>query len=152
MRVDFYVQQGAGAEGLARLACRLLEKAWIAGQTACVYDPHADSLETLDRLLWTFSDGSFVPHERLVSGTAAVQAPPEAPIVLTLARPPADLPRALLLNRASTVPEFATEFERVIELVDDEPARREAGRARFRAYRQLGCEPQTHTLPSPLAD
>jgi DNA polymerase IIIc chi subunit len=44
------------------------------------------------------------------------------------------------------VPDFAMQFERVIELVDDEPTRRQRARDRFRAWRRLGVEPHTHNL------
>ena len=50
---------------------------------------------------------------------------------------------------AAEPPPAAASVERIAEIIDAEPARREAGRARFRAYRQLGCEPVTHTLRGP---
>jgi DNA polymerase-3 subunit chi len=141
-QVDFYVLQGAGADGLPLLACRLVDKAWAAGQPVCIYDPDAGSLESLDTRLWTFSDGSFIPHERVEDAAAGC----EAPVALVAARPPDILPRRILINLGAGVPDFATEFERVIELVDEEPQRRERGRERFRAWRRLGVEPRTHNL------
>lgn len=144
-RVDFYVQSGAGPDGLARLACRLVEKAYLAGHKVCIYDPDARALETLDTLLWTYSDGSFLPHERLEDPAQAC----EAPIVLLRSAPGPALPRGVLINRDTVVPPFASEFERVIELVDDEPTRRERARERFRAWKALGTEPGTHNLGGP---
>jgi DNA polymerase-3 subunit chi len=141
-QVDFYVLQGATEDGLPLLACRLVDKAYGAGQPVCVYDPDAGALESLDARLWTFADGSFIPHER-VDGTAADC---EAPVALVAERPPAALPRRILINLAAGIPDFAAEFERVIELVDEEPLRRERGRERFRAWRRQGVEPRTHNV------
>lgn len=142
MRVDFYVL--AGSEPAARLtiACRLAEKAYLAGQRALVWHTEREELSRFDELLWTFADTSFVPHEWLGAGR-------DAPVLLSAGQSPAAAP-GVLINLAALPepPPCASDAERIVEIIDAEPARREAGRARFRAYRRLGCEPATHTVQS----
>src|ERR1700754_1577590 len=65
LRVDFYVLQEASSAGRLKLACRLAEKAYLAAQVALVWHTDPRELKEFDELLWTFMDGSFVPHEML---------------------------------------------------------------------------------------
>jgi len=44
------------------------------------------------------------------------------------------------------VPPAAQAATRVIEIIDADPARRQAGRERFKQYRALGIEPATHNI------
>jgi DNA polymerase-3 subunit chi len=50
------------------------------------------------------------------------------------------------VNIASTVPIGFETFNRVAEFVDADPARRDAGRRRFVAYRDRGFPPETHKV------
>src|SRR6185437_12432074 len=83
LRVDFYVLEGTGTAARLKVACRLAEKAYLASQRALIWHTERAELEMLDELLWTFADGSFVPHEWLTSNAAA-----EAPVLLSAASPP----------------------------------------------------------------
>ncbi len=122
------------------LACRIAEKAHRAGQTVLLWDEDAAELAALDELLWTFADRSFVPHERVAPGSDS-----EAPVLLT-AGPAPQRAIEVLINLSSGIPEAAAHAARVIEIVDSDPARRAAGRARFKAYRERGIEPASHQL------
>ncbi len=143
MRADFYVLEQPAPEARLRLACRVAEKAYLAGQSVVVWHGDRAELERFDALLWTFADTSFVPHEWL--GEAA-----EAPVRLSAGEAPAGAVGVLInLETAPEPPPWAGQAERIAEIIDGEPARREAGRARFRAYRELGYELQTHNLGAP---
>lgn len=139
-RVEFYVL--ASAEPAARLhfACRLAEKVYHLGQAVHI---HADDLAAateLDGLLWTFRQGSFVPHEVTRPGSA-----PDSPV--TVGFGPGEPRQAeLLINLAADVPAFMERFPRVAEIVDASDAGRQLGRQRFRIYRERGREPATHTI------
>ena len=65
MRVDFYVLSEASAAARLKVACRIAEKAYLAAQSVLLWHSDRAELETLDELLWTFADTSFVPHEWL---------------------------------------------------------------------------------------
>ncbi len=139
-RVDFYViEEGAPAARL-KVACRLAEKAYLASQRALIWHTDRSELETLDELLWTFADGSFVPHDWLTSNAAA-----EAPVLLSAGSPPLEA-FDFVVNLAADAPPFLHLTLRIAEIIDGDEGRRRAGRARFKAYRELGIEPATHTL------
>ena len=140
LRVDFYVIEGTGNAARLRVACRLAEKAYLASQRALIWHTDRAELEMLDELLWTFADGSFVPHDWLTPNAAA-----EAPVLLSAASPPVE-PFDFVVNLAAERPPFLQLTRRVAEIVDGDEERRRAGRARFKAYRELGAEPVTHTL------
>mgnify|MGYP002790281654 CR=1 FL=1 len=54
--------------------------------------------------------------------------------------------RCVLVNLSTELPREPGRFERIIEVIDGEERRRQQGRERFRAYRDLGIEPETHSL------
>ena len=139
-RVDFYVSDEAGADVRLRLACRVAEKACLASQKIVVWLDDADALRRFDELLWTFGDGSFVPHEIVTRPGAC-----EAPVALTTGALP-DGHADVLINLAGAVPPFVGNFARVAEFLDARPEVRAAGRERFKAYRAQSIEPQTHNL------
>ena len=123
-----------------RTACRVVEKAYLAGQTVLVWHTEAQELREFDEMLWTFGDGSFVPHEAL--GADGFEA---APVLLSAGMPPPG-PVDVLVNLAADVPACAATARRVAEFIDGDPNRRQAGRARFRVYKERGLQPVTHTL------
>jgi DNA polymerase-3 subunit chi len=138
LRVDFYVMEGAAATARLKVACRLAEKAYLASQRALIWHTERAELETLDELLWTFADGSFVPHDWLTSNG-------EAPVLLSAGATPAAT-FDIVINLAAEPPPFLHLTRRIAEVIDGDEGRRRAGRVRFKAYRELGVEPLTHTL------
>ncbi|HEX5460705.1 MAG TPA: DNA polymerase III subunit chi [Steroidobacteraceae bacterium] len=140
LRVDFYVLEGASASARLRVACRLAEKAYLASQRTLIWHTERGELEALDGLLWTFADGSFVPHDWLTSNAAG-----EAPVLLSAGSPPAE-DVDFVVNLAADPPPFLHLTRRIAEIIDGDEGRRRAGRARFKAYRELGIEPGTHPL------
>lgn len=138
VRVDFYVLSQASAAARLNVACRIAEKAYLASQSVLIWHTDRSELEALDERLWTFSDGSFVPHEWLGGWPA--------PVRLSLEPPPEPVEVLINLAHSSEPPPFFERVTRIAEIIDGEPARREAGRARFKAYRQMGLSPATHEL------
>jgi DNA polymerase-3 subunit chi len=138
-RVDFYLSEEAGESARLRLACRVTEKAYLARQRVVVYSDDPALLPRFDELLWTFGDGSFVPHDTVTQEGA----PADAPVVLTTGPLPAEH-ADVLINLASAVPPFFEKFARVAEFLDGRPEVRSSGRERFKAYRGKAIEPQTH--------
>lgn len=143
MRVDFYVLAEASAAARLKVACRIAEKAYEASQSVLVWHTDRAELEAMDKMLWTFADTSFVPHEWLGDGGLAGA---EAPVLLGTAPPGAPVEVLINLSLAAEPPSFLAQVARVAEVIDGEPARRDAGRARFKAYRQMGLSPETHNL------
>ena len=140
-RVDFYVTSDAGEPARLRLACRIAEKAYLAKQKVLVLCDDAEVLRRFDELLWTFGDGSFVPHDTVT----AAGSPCDTPVALTTGALPADH-TDVLVNLGNAVPASFEKFARVAEFLDARPEVRAAGRDRFKIYRGKSIEPQTHSV------
>ena len=130
-RIDFYVVQGARDDRLG-VVCRLAQKAYDAGRQAHLHVADAAQAERLDALLWTFRQGSFIPHA--VAGSPEADA---APLVIDHAGEPS-APYQLLFNVADDVPPFFSRFERVIEVIGSDAREIRDGRERYRFYRDRG--------------
>ena len=139
-KVDFYLLGAPDPRARLTTACRLAEKAHDQGLRVAVRTSSPTETAELDELMWTFSDRSFVPHEVAGSG-----APGGAPVLLTTDVDPQG-PADVLVNLADDVPPWYARYARVAELVGGGDASRQAGRERFRFYREQGLEPESHTL------
>lgn len=140
MRVDFYILEDTDSERAA-LSCRIAEKAYKGGLRVFILAPDRAQATRIDELLWTFRDGSFVPHALLDAGIASEDSP--VLIGTTDQSPP---PADVLINLTDTVPECFRQFERVVEIVAASEDSRRLGRERFRRYRELGLDPQSHRI------
>jgi DNA polymerase-3 subunit chi len=141
LRVDFYILEESSATARLKLACRLAEKAYLAAQTALVWHTDTEELKAFDELLWTFMDGSFVPHEMLTAKASS----DDSPVLLSAGMaPPADFD--VIINLAPDIPGCLSKTRRIAEIIDGDDARRRAGRARFKAYRDLGIQPASHNI------
>jgi DNA polymerase-3 subunit chi len=141
LRVDFYILDESSAAARLKLACRLTEKAYLSAQTALVWHTDAEELKAFDDMLWTFMDGSFVPHEMLTASAST----DGTPVLLSAGTaPPADVD--IIINLAPDVPGCLSRTRRIAEIIDGDDSRRRAGRARFKAYRDLGIQPASHNV------
>ena len=138
-QVDFYVRPGSSPDALDDFACRLVEKVWRRGHRVLVLTASDAAARRLDDLLWTFRDESFVPHRRLGAGESAGVEP-----VIVSTSGVWEGALDVLLNLAPPVPAEAARAARIAEIVPAEGAGRDAGRQRFREYRDRGFEIRTH--------
>jgi DNA polymerase-3 subunit chi len=138
--VRFYTLGDAGGNARLRQACLLTEQAFLADERVLVWLADPAEMARFDDLLWSFGERSFVPHEPLGADPVAS----EAPVQLHAGELPEGLGEAFgTLVMLRDAPAAAMlRFAKVIEIVDAEPACRNAGRARFRWYREHGVVPQ----------
>lgn len=140
-RVDFYVLKHAGAAPRETFACRLAEKAYRLEHTVHIHAASRADADRIDDLLWTFRDGSFVPHHRAAGATVDM----ESPVTIGCGDEPVD-PRDLLINLCDEIPAFAETFPRVAELVSSDAECKQLSRKRFTEYRDKGHAPETHQV------
>jgi len=141
-RVDFYVLERGGQPEKLRLACRLAQKAYRAGHKVYLHAGDEQQAARLDELLWTFGADSFVPHRLCRPGGPA---PAGEPVAVGFAEPPESFDN-VLITVGSAVPDFFGRFERLLDLVSDDPADRASGRERFRFFRDRGYELESHNV------
>ena len=131
-RIDFYsLQQDSNGDRFL-LTCRLLETIHKRGLRVYIHTPDPVQAQHLDRLLWTYDQGSFLPHG-LVGRTDRTLTP----ILIGHDEGPSEEDQ-VLINLGLEVPTFLERFERLCEPVDNDPAVRSAARRRFRYYRDRG--------------
>ncbi len=140
-KVDFYILGAQGPQHRQAFACRLAEKAYRLEHTVHIHTASRGDAERLDDLLWTFRDGSFVPH-RLVSAEPAGEITP-----VTIGYVDSDVGRRdLLINLCDEIPAIAGSFVRVAELVTSDEDCKQKSRRRFVEYRDNGYTLETHNV------
>lgn len=136
MNVTFYDVPPGGRS--ARIV-RLVGAAWERGKRLVITCGSAAEANELDDLLWTFDQGSFVPHEVVAPG----KAPEDADARVILVTDESDPIGADVLLQASPVsPDFARGYPVVIDLVDHRTEELlAASRARYKAWVDSGVKP-----------
>ncbi len=143
-RVDFYVLKSAAAKQRWVFACRLAEIAYLKNLSVDIVAETAADAQSLDDLLWTFSDNSFVPHKIALDEHSR---DPGTQVHLTLEPAPASAaaPAAdLLVNLTARLPAHWERYPRIAEIIDADEERRRLGRERFKSYRELKIALETH--------
>jgi DNA polymerase-3 subunit chi len=139
-RVDFYILAASEPASRLQFACKLTEKAYGLNNRIYAHVSSQAEAKKLDELLWTFKQGSFIPHQSL-NDSDDERTP------VSIGTPEQWKNEGeLLINLSEAAPEFATNYTRVAEIVDGQEASRQAGRKRFRQYREMGLEPVTHQI------
>ncbi len=141
-RIDFYVLARPAPNGRLRLACRVTEKAYRAGHRIHLLTQDEPQANTLDDLLWTFSQSSFIPHSLATQASDGDTPPP----VLVGSQLPAPASVDTLISLAGEPIGSYAEFERIAEIVGAEDEEKLAGRRHYRFYREHGLTPNTHTI------
>ena len=135
-QIDFY----SHADNKLQVACSLSVQALERSLRVMIYTADADTTDKLDKLMWCYPAIGFIPHCRATDRLAA-----ETPVIIDhLAEP---LPHdEVLLNLHPAYPLFFSRFQRLIEIVGTDEKDSQAGRERFRFYRDRGYEIRHHDL------
>lgn len=142
-QVDFYILDSDSDDARLRLACKIVDKATQLENHVFIHATSDDEARQIDELLWTFSQGSFIPH-RIVRGE--LTEPPLEPVLIGVNQQPGTGRWDVLINLAGDVPEFFSRYQRVAEVVDANAVRREQSRERYRFYRDRGYKLNTHQV------
>lgn len=121
-RIDFYHLKKQSLDDVLPV---LLQKAYAAGKKVLLVTT-ADTVESLNALLWTYSEDSFLPHGSKKDGFAD-----EQPIFITADEDNANAAEFLfLVNQRECDCDKLREFERVFNIFDgnDEVALEQARR------------------------
>lgn len=125
------------AQDKLRHACTLVAQWYRDGRRVWIHCDSEPLAARLDQMLWVFEPLAFVPHVR--DGHRLSEATP-----VTIGRDPAAAPvDAIVLNMAQSLPVGFEQREHIVEIVSQDPADRDAARARFMRYRERGFDMQT---------
>lgn len=142
--VKFYILPDVGSR--EAFVCRLADQRYRQGQRLHIHTGSGEQARRIDQLLWTFRDNSFVPHALT---TQLQPDEPHPPICIGETPPPTeptDGQAQLLINLADEVPLFFSRYPIVVEVIDQTPMLLEAGRERYRFYRDRGYRITDHRL------
>jgi DNA polymerase-3 subunit chi len=141
--IDFYILDQEEPLARERLACRLAEKVYKLGRSVHIHTESLSASQQLDNLLWTFRDGSFVPHALAEQASEPPASSSAAPVTISHDHEPQQH-TDVLINLAADVPLFFSRFDRVTEIVGQQD--KAAGRERFRFYRDRGYPLKSHNI------
>jgi|GEM_PF-216866 len=131
--------------------CRITAKAYNNKLTVYIYTDNTETNETINTLLWTFNDISFVPHKIYNNGGESTELTAEAsstPVLIGNVEPPASH-RDVLINITditSPTPNFTTNFSHIIEIIPNEETLHQTAKTRYTQYQQQNYAIVTHDL------
>lgn len=137
-KVDFYVLPETTGEARWLFACKLAEKVQRMGMHVLIAMDSEAEARQLDELLWTFKPESFIPHQLINSGKPS-------PVEITFNEQAGDH-QGLLLNLSNTIPSWFSRFERISEVVIQEPHMLAISRERYSFYKSRGYPIETRKL------
>lgn len=123
-----------------QFACKIAKRAHDDGRKLIVYAPSTKLTDEFDRMLWTFSQLSFVPHVKAGHPLAA-----ETPIVIVNDDVGLTHHEALL-NLGDDPPAFFSRFDALREVVSTDTDDRAAARERMKFYKSRGFDVQTQDM------
>jgi len=136
--VGFYVVHTAAPGERLQVAARLTDKAFRQGHRIFINTVDREQAVELDRLLWSFRPSSFIPHGLLGEDHSAT-------VAIGWGQEPDDH-NDLLINLQLQVPPFFSRFQRVAEVVTQEPASLQALRQSWRFYQERGYQLEKHDI------
>lgn len=138
-RIDF----AFGAPNRLRMACSTTARHVRSGRRLLVYCTDPRRMERFDALLWSFDPASFISH-------APADDPLAARAAVVLAKDAAELAAAphegWLLNLDLDCPPQPQRYERILEIVSEHEADKNAARLRWVAYHKAGHDLRSHDL------
>lgn len=140
--VFFYILGEDAGESPEHFACRLTEKAHGKGHRVYLHMPDQARVDAMDRLLWQFRQGSFVPHGR---ADALADDDDITPVVVGAGVPPTHFDD-ISINIDGEVGDFFSRFARHNEIVG--PQGMAAARNRYRFFKDRGYALKTHKIPA----
>lgn len=120
--------------------CRLAEEHFLEGKRVLIVVDDENRAVTLDRFMWVWDKGSFLPHA-FDNGTLDCL---DEPVVITSSEQNPNQAKVLIMGTPCS-PEFMARFDLVYDFAETyEPQLAEEARKRFRAYRSHGYRPSMH--------
>lgn len=137
-RVGFYVVQTGDQAQRLHVAARLADKAFQQGHKIYINAPDESQARQLDQLLWSFRPSSFLPH--------ALEGEEHSNnIAIGWGQTPSSH-NDLLINLNLEIPKFFSRFNRVAEVVTQDPASLNALRKSWAFYKERGYQLEKHDL------
>lgn len=142
-QVDFYVLTENSSRDY--FVCLLAQKIWKQGNHIWINTASEAIAETLNELLWTFNDISFIPHA-LISETSDA-AIGDVPVIIGCGEEHITEHTPVVINLADDILQLNA-IARIVEIVAGDETQRQKYRRRYAAYRERGYQLNKHTIES----
>jgi DNA polymerase III subunit chi len=140
-QVDFHILQDSSTDARWLYTCRFVEKVATLGHTILIAVDTEHEAKMLDELLWSFKPESFIPHHMIGDKNKT-----QVEITYTTDSYTKDYTgqQQVLVNISSQVPNYFSCFERLTEIVIQEPKVLENTREHYKFYKQRGYPINQH--------
>ncbi|MGC9964354.1 MAG: DNA polymerase III subunit chi [Syntrophobacteraceae bacterium] len=119
------------------LLCRWTERFYMEKKPVQVLVDSTYEAQSIDRLLWTFSQGAFIPHSIFNTG----DTPPDEPVLITPGQFQVAGFEALICDLPAGL-EFMSRFETAVHFImRDDDERRQQSRTLWQKARESGAGP-----------
>jgi len=123
-------------------ACLQASHFYRQNQRVFIYTQDQQSAEQIDELLWAFDSDSFVPHNLVGEG-------PKQGAVVEISHQAPQGRRPVLINLTSTMPDFANQYQFIVDFVPSEATLKQRARERFKTCRQWGFQVDNQAVIEP---
>ncbi|MCH9699183.1 MAG: DNA polymerase III subunit chi [Gammaproteobacteria bacterium] len=141
---SFYILQSSQSNARYVLACRIAEKAYKLDQQVFILTGSDELTVMIDNLLWSFRQGSFIPH--LTQSALIQNNQTQLPNTVVIGTDCTRTDAGVLINLSEQLPEKIDTFQRIAEIVDQNAQVIQAGRERYKAYQSKNISLTTHHL------
>ena len=95
----------------------------------------------MDKLLWTYRAGSFIPHQIYQNSLPSF----DRTILIGKDAIPEQW-QSVIVNLSTAYPPLKAHGQKILEILDSSEESRQAGRERYRHYQNCGLKITTHKL------
>ncbi len=120
-------------------ACSIAAFYYLQNRKVFIYTDNQQDAFSVDEYLWQFDGDSFVPHNLLGEGPRY-----GTPVEISWQAP--THPRQILINLSTNVPDFAINFQQIIDFVPFAEPLKIAARTRYSTYKKMGLTLSTQTV------
>ena len=120
-------------------ACSIAAFYYQKNSKVFIYTNDQEDAFSIDEHLWQFDGDSFVPHNLLGEGPHY-----GTPVEISWQAP--THPRQVLINLNTNAPDFAINFQQIIDFVPDSEQLKTAARTRYSTYKKMGLTLSTQTM------
>lgn len=114
-------------------ACLQASYFYRQNQRVYIYAQDQQHAEQIDEMLWAFDSDSFVPHNLVGEG-------PKQGAMVEIGYQAPQGRRPVLINLNSAVPNFANQFQFIVDFVPSDETLKQQARERFKTCRQWGFQ------------
>ena len=125
-------------------ACSIAAFYYQQNSKVFIYTDNQQDAFSVDEYLWQFDGDSFVPHNLLGEGPHY-----GTPVEISWQAP--THPRQILINLSTNAPDFAINFQQIIDFVPSMEQLKMAARTRYSTYKKMGLTLSTQTVSNKQA-